>query len=137
MALSRKQTKLLHVAKRQLGLSDDDYRAILDQEAGVASSKGLDNDGCDRVLRRFLALGFKPSAAPPSYGHRAGMATPAQVGYIRSLWKEYTDGAGDDRSLGLWLDRTVGASDIRFVSFGAARKAITGLRKMVERKKAA
>ena len=88
-------------------------------------------------MRRFQALGFKPSANPPTYGDRAGMATPAQVAYIRSLWKEYTDGIGDDRSLGKWLQRTVKVSDLRFVSYGAARKAIAGLRAMVNKKKAA
>ena len=86
---------------------------------------------------RFRSLGFKPTDTPPAYGRRAGMATPAQVSYIRSLWSEYTDGVGDDRSLGKWLQRTVKVSDLRFVSFTAARKAITGLRAMVEKKKAA
>ena len=105
MALTRKQTALIHVAKKRLGLGDDDYRAILRHEAGVETSKGLDADGFTAVMRRFQALGFKPSANPPTYGDRAGMATPAQVAYIRSLWKEYTDGIGDDRSLGKWLQR--------------------------------
>ena len=137
MTLNRKQTTLIHVAKTQLGLSDDDYRAILLHEAGVETSRDLDNKGLDAVMERFRALGFKPSATPPAYGHRAGMATPAQAAYIRSLWKEYTDGVGDDRSLGKWLQRTVKVSDLRFVNFASARKAITGLRAMVEKKKAA
>ena len=137
MALTRKQTALIHVAKTQLGLSDDDYRAVLRDEAGVDTSRDLDNDGFDTVMERFRALGFRPTVAPPAYGHRAGMATPAQVSYIRSLWQEYTEGVGDDRSLGKWLQRTVKVSDLRFVSVAAARKAITGLRAMVEKKKAA
>ena len=137
MALTRKQTALIHVARTQLGLSDDDYRTVLLHEAGVETSRDLDNDGFDAVMARFKALGFRPAAAPPAYGRRAGMATPVQVAYIRSLWQEYTDGAGDDRSLGKWLQRTVKVSDLRFVSFAAARKAITGLRAMVEKKKAA
>ena len=137
MALTKKQTALIHVAKKQLGLGDDDYRAVLLHEAGVESSRDLDNDGFDAVMERFRDLGFKPTATPPAYGRRAGMATPAQVAYIRSLWSEYTDGVGDDRSLGKWLQRTVKVTDLRFVSFAAARKAITGLRAMVEKKKAA
>jgi len=136
MALTRKQTALIKVAVKQLGLSDDDYRAVLRDEAGVESSRDLDNDGFDAVMARFRARGFRPTATPPTYGHRAGMATPAQAAYIRSLWNEYTDGVGDDRSLGKWLQRTVKVSDLRFVSFAAARKAITGLRAMVEKKAA-
>ena len=136
MALTGKQTALIHVAKTQLGLGDDDYRAVLLREAGVETSRDLDNDGFDAVMARFKALGFKPSDTPRSYGRRAGMATPAQVAYIRSLWNEYTDGVGDDRSLGKWLQRTVKVTDLRFVSFAAARKAIAGLRAMVEKKAA-
>lgn len=136
MALTKRQTALIHVAKTQLGLGDDDYRAVLRDEAGVESSRDLDNDGFDAVMARFKALGFRPTATPPAYGRRAGMATPAQVAYIRSLWQEYTDGVGDDRSLGKWLQRTVKVSDLRFVSSTAARKAITGLRAMVEKKAA-
>ncbi|MDE0390987.1 MAG: regulatory protein GemA [Rhodospirillales bacterium] len=136
MALRSKLTALIHGAKAQLGLGDDDYRAILLHEAGVETSRDLDNDGFDAVMERLKALGFKPTVRPPAYGHRAGMATPAQVAYIRSLWKEYTEGVGDDRSLGKWLQRTVKVSDLRFVSFAAARKAITGLRAMVQKKAA-
>ena len=136
MALTRKQTALIKVAVKQLGLGDHDYRAILLHEAGVDTSKGLDNDGFDAVMARLRALGFRPTATPPAYGRRAGMATPAQVAYIRSLWQEYTDGVGDDRSLGKWLQRTVKVSDLRFVSFAVARKAITGLRAMVKKKAA-
>lgn len=136
MALTRKQIALIHVAKTRLGLDDDDYRAVLRGEAGVGSSRDLDNDGFDAVMARFRALGFRPTATPPTYGHRDGMATPAQAAYIRSLWNEYTDGVGDDRSLGKWLQRTVKVSDLRFASFAAARKAITGLRAMVEKKAA-
>ena len=136
MALTRKQNALIHVAKSRLGLNDAGYRAVLSQEAGVTTSRELDADGFTAVIRRFEALGFMPSADPPSYGDRPGMATQAQVAYIRSLWKEYTDGEGDDRSLGKWLHRTVKVSNIRFVTYGKAAKAITGLRAMVGRKAA-
>lgn len=136
MALTQKQTALIHVAKTQLGISDDDYRAVLLREACVQSSRDLDNDGFDAVMQRLRALGSEPSATPPAYGRRAGMATPAQAAYIRSLWNEYTDGVGNDRSLGKWLQRTVKVSDLRFVSFAAARKAIAALRAMVKKKAA-
>ena len=137
MALTTKQTRLIHVARRQLALTDDDYRAVLLREAGVESSKDLDSEGLNAVMRRFQELGFKPSSTPPNYGHRRGMATPAQVGLIRSLWGDYTDGQGTDRSLGKFLYRVAKVSDIKFVDYRAARKAITALRAMVERKKAA
>ena len=79
MALNSKQTTLIHVAKTQLVLSDEDYRTVLLHEAGVETSRDLDNEGFDAVMERFRTLGFEPSATPPAYGHRAAMATPAQV----------------------------------------------------------
>lgn len=136
MSLTRKQSALIHVARKQLALADADYRAILRAEAGVDSSRDLDADGFQSVLRQFKRLGFKQRGAR-SLGWRAGMASPAQVAYIRKLWAEYTDGKGDDRSLGKWLNRTVKVSDIRFVGYRAASKAITGLLAMVEKKAAA
>lgn len=137
MALTRKQTAIIHVAKKQLALTDDDYRAVLLREAGVESSKDLDSEGLNAVMRRFQELGFTPSSTPPNFGHRRGMATPAQVGLIRSLWADYTDGEGTDRSLGKFLYRVARVSDIKFVDYAAARKAITALKAMMARKKAA
>ena len=104
---TRKQIAMLHVAKKRLDMADDDYRAILRQEAGVESSRLLDADGVKAVLRRFGELGFTPSSHRPDLGLRPGMATPKQVALIRSLWRQYTDAEGDDRSLGKWLQRTV------------------------------
>ena len=137
MALTRKQTALLHVAKKHLSLEDADYRAILRQEAGVESSRALDADGFKVVLRRFGELGFVPSSRRADLGWRVGMASPEQVGFIRSLWKQYTKGEGDDRSLGKWLQRTVQVSDIRFVTYANASKAITALLAMVTREREA
>ncbi len=137
MSLTAKQSRLLHVVRRQLGLADDDYRAILWQEAGVESSKDLDAWGLEAVLRRFEALGFEPTAgAPrnaPELGWRLGMASPGQVAFIRSLWRQYTKGEGDDRSLGKWLERTYKVSALRFLTYKDAGRAITALRAMVRR----
>ena len=134
MALSRKQLALIHVAKKQLGLSDGDYRMILLNSAGVETARDLDTGGLDAVMRRFQALGFTPSANPHCYGPRPGMATTAQVGAIRAQWREYTDGEGTDSSLGRWLFRTCGVSHVRFLTSSDASKAITGLRAMLRRK---
>lgn len=134
--ISRKQTALLHVARKQLGMAEDDWRAVLWQEAGARSSRELDTGGFEAVLRRLEALGFERPARPRGFGHRLGMATPEQVGLIRSLWTEYTDGEGDDRSLGKWLAATFKVSDIRFVTKDQAQKAITALLAMKQRQAA-
>ena len=134
MSLTSKQTALLHVARKQLALADADYRSILRQASGVTSSKDLDADGFEAVLRRLADLGFQPTRRAPSFGHRVGMASPRQVAVIRSLWRSYTEGEGTDRTLGKWLDRTFRVSAVRFVTYGQASKVITALQAMNRRK---
>lgn len=134
MPLTRKQTALVHVARKQLGLTDEQYRAILLQLAGVETSKHLDRIGFELVMQYMAALGFKSDFAKTFYGHRPGMATPAQVSLIRALWDEYTEGETTDLALGKWLARTFKVSAVRFVTFDHAPKAIAALKAMKAKK---
>lgn len=58
-----KLLKMLHVAKRELAMSDDAYREILEQETGRRSAKGLPERDLKRVIDRMKALGFKVKRA--------------------------------------------------------------------------
>lgn len=138
MSLSLKQTRLIQAARKQLGLADDDYRAILEQEAGVSSSRDLENWSFDRVVARLEALGFKNTSRRrrQSFGDRPGMATPAQVDMILRLWREWLD-RDDDVSLGHWLEKSFKISAVRFLDQSAAHQAINGLRAMTDRKRKA
>ncbi len=51
--LDRKKLALIHIVKKELGLSDRDYRCLLKRVAGVKSAKYLDEAGF-RTLMRFL-----------------------------------------------------------------------------------
>lgn len=96
--LSREQLALVHVAKRDLGLTDEVYRDILHVETGRESSKDLDRRGLDKLLARFASMGFQqghldgrarggrpkvPPAADPTE-----LPTPGQQGMIRHLWED-------------------------------------------------
>lgn len=48
-----KKLALIHIVKKELGLSDEEYREILRREAGVDSAKDL-TDESFRQLMRFL-----------------------------------------------------------------------------------
>lgn len=52
----------IHIAKKQLGLDDETYRAMLLQHGGVSSSKDLTPLGAAKVLRHLENAGFKPKA---------------------------------------------------------------------------
>lgn len=132
----RKRLALIHIAKSQLALAEDDYRDILRHVAGVASSKELDDIGFDLVMAHFARLGFVSEHRERSFGYRPGMASDRQVEFMRGLWREFTDGEGTDATLGKWLDRTFGVSALRFVTAEQAPRAITALKKMKDRKAA-
>jgi phage gp16-like protein len=59
--IGNKEKALIHVAKSQLGLTDEDYRAVL-ASVGVESSTQLNHAQFDEVMRRFKAGGFAPKA---------------------------------------------------------------------------
>ena len=53
MALDRKKLAVIHIVKRELDLSDQQYREILLRETGVRSAKDLDEKGFRRLMRYF------------------------------------------------------------------------------------
>lgn len=69
--ISRGKLAQVHIARQQLGLSDDDYRAILARSAGVNSAKELTNRNVGAVLHEFRRLGWQPKPAK-----RAGRKAP-------------------------------------------------------------
>jgi hypothetical protein len=131
--MTPKQIALIHVARQQLGLTEEEYRAVLRHAASVESAKDLDTLSYQRVMRCFAKLGFKADDMKRTFGDRPGMASPGQIDMIRGLWRQYS-GADDDAALGKWLERFYGVSSLRFVNAPTAQKAITGLRAMIRRK---
>lgn len=74
----------IHVAKKQLGLDEDDYRQILLEEAGRTSAGDCSEAELERVLRRFEAKGFKPL---PKAGPAASRPAHHPVARkARALW---------------------------------------------------
>ncbi|NJL08487.1 MAG: regulatory protein GemA [Bacteroidales bacterium] len=131
--MTPKQIALIHVAKKRLGLTEDQYRALLLWAGGVESAKDLDAAGFERVMGHLTSWGFKSDWNRRTFGNRPGMASPRQVDLIRDLWRQFS-GADDDAALGKWLERSYKVSSLRFVDAAAAQKAITGLRAMTRRK---
>lgn len=130
MALARRKLSLIHIAKARLGLGDAVYREILMHYGGVSSSRDLDQTGFELVMEAFHRRGFQSDFAKRNFGRRPGMASARQVAYIRHLWANYTDGQGDDKSLGKWLDHTFKVTALRFVRVELAPKVTTALRAM-------
>lgn len=49
--MDHKRLALVHIVKRELGLADEAYRAILQREAGVQSARDLSEEGFRRLMR--------------------------------------------------------------------------------------
>jgi phage gp16-like protein len=76
----------IHVAKKQLGLADDDYRQIMLDETGRSSAADCTEAELERALERFEARGFKPL---PKAGATSPANRPAQhpmARKARALW---------------------------------------------------
>lgn len=131
--LHPRKIALLHVAKRQLSLTDDDYRAILLNHGGANSAALLNPIGFERVIAHLTTLGFRSTWTKRTFGHRRGMASAAQVDLIRKLSAEYF-GADYERALGAWLSHYHGVAALRFVDSETAARIIPGLKAMASRK---
>lgn len=133
--ISKKQIALLHVAKRELQLDDESYRAILSRYGKVESAADLDFRGFNAVMHYFTACGFRSTWTKRTYGYRPTMATPPQVDLIRSLWRKFTGSDDpDDVELNKWLGAFHSVGALRFVDNKKAAKVISALRAMVARK---
>jgi phage gp16-like protein len=75
----------IHIAKKQLNLSDEEYRAILQGQGGASSSKDLDHPGRQRVLDYFKFLGFKPAAAKQTKRPSRPTPAPEKIKLVRRI----------------------------------------------------
>lgn len=65
-----REIQYIHIAKSQLGLDDETYRAMLQGQAGVSSSKDLSEEGRAKVLAHLKSRGASIG------GKRVGGSSP-------------------------------------------------------------
>ncbi len=71
----------VHVAKKQLGLDDETYRAVLRRVTGRDSAADLNEVQLGSVIREFVRLGWTGGA-----DLRAGRTPTGRL--IRALWRD-------------------------------------------------
>lgn len=52
--MDRKKLAVIHIAKKELNLSEEEYRAILRNATGVESAKDLDEEKFRRLMNVFM-----------------------------------------------------------------------------------
>jgi len=84
MLIAKATLAKIHVAKKQLALDDDTYRAMLRSVAGVESAKDLTPEGAAKLLKHMERCGFQPIQAPHRRP-RVASSRAAQLGKIEAL----------------------------------------------------
>jgi phage gp16-like protein len=75
----------IHLAKKSLGMSDEDYRAMLWTQGRVTSSADLDHVGRQRVLDHLKACGFKPAASKVNKRPARPTPAPEKIKLVRRI----------------------------------------------------
>lgn len=125
----------LHIARKDLGLSEDDYRAALIRATGKRSASQLDDGEREAALAEFRRMGW--SGAPP-LAPRAGRADGKYAQVLRALWlSAYNLGAVEapgDAALTAFVERQTKISHTRFLTHAAdAARVIEALKSMLAR----
>lgn len=130
--------KLIHIAKRALGMTDEDYRALLLRVGGVKSSSELTVEGFDAVMAEFKRLGFtstKSKRKPKGAGGTApNHPTPAQWRLIEERAKHVGYAGLEDPRFIAWVKPRGKVEHPRFLDNAGAQRVIAALGNWIERK---
>ena len=122
----------IHIAKKQLGMDDATYRAMLLTHGGVSSSKDLTLIGAAKVLAHLERCGFKPTPSkvgkrPATTSDRAALISKveAQLTDAGRPWA-YVDGMAQKMfkvDKFAWLDADQMMKIIASLAYDAKRRA--------------
>jgi phage gp16-like protein len=133
----RTELTMIHVAKKDLCLADESYRAILLRLTGKESAGDLTAQERDAVLAHFRSLGWAYKAKAPKRAGGRPLADSAVALKARALWLSlYELAAIDDASesaLAAFAKRQVGVDDLRWLKPDEAFKLIEALKKWCAR----
>lgn len=129
---------LIHTAKRELDMAEEDYRALLLRAGGVNSSKDLTLEGFDAVMDEFNRLGFtttkskrKPTGAG---GTGPNSPTAAQWRLLEERARLVGYGGLSDPRFIAWMKPRGKVEHPRFLDINGARRVIAALGNWIERK---
>ncbi len=123
--------QLIHIAKSQIGLSDEDYRAVLESStAKKTSCSEMTLFELNEVLKAMKKLGFKVKKLETREEEIGWDASKAQMDYIKGMWERVARDKSD-RALYKFIKRITGADHPRFMTAKDSQKVIIALRKMM------
>ncbi|MFM4867252.1 gp16 family protein [Aeromonas caviae] len=86
--------RLVQIGRRTLGLDEETYRVLLEQQSGKRSAADLTLQELDKVLLAMKGAGFKPIVKRPANRGKQPRLSPsrgtpvktAEIGVIRAVW---------------------------------------------------
>lgn len=127
----------VHIAKKDLALADDSYRALLGRVTGKSSAADLSDPQLDKVLGEFKRLGWKPkrrkrSGAPQRALAQGGAARKARALWL-SAWNLGIVEQPDEKALAAFVKRQTGRDALQWVTGAEWFKVIEALKAMCVR----
>jgi hypothetical protein len=141
LPITNKKAKLslIHIAKKDVGIGDEDYRSLLSGAAGVESAADLEYEyQFNAVMKAFENLGFKSARrgdaktkTRPQWTDEWG-GTPDQRAKIEVMWKTCARNPTDN-ALRVFIKRITHMDHPRFLNSALARKVIIALEAMMRK----
>lgn len=126
----------VHIARKQLAIEEDSYRALLQRVTGKDSAADLSLGQLEKVLTEFARLGFT-STPRSKAGSKGGLPSEAQAKKIRALWLNlYHLGeleSGAEEALIAYCNRMSGVARIEWMHSEQFDNVIRGLRGWLQR----
>jgi phage gp16-like protein len=127
----RNRIKLVHIAKKDLALSDDDYRDILRDLTGFDSSKNCTTTQLGSVLDHFRQRGWvhKPKSGKPRFAKQADhpAARKARALWL-SLWNLGEAPSKDERALEGFATKQLGCERLQWADQTQCYKLVEALK---------
>jgi D-mannonate dehydratase len=144
------QIKRIHTLTNVLNIDDDTYRAALESRFGVNTCKALALSQAQSFLRELEEVAINLYHQSPELQNvenqperfsnlegRPGMATPAQLRKIESMWQVISfvpDQDARNRALRSFVQRIAKVADMRFLDLKGASQVINALTAMEKAK---
>ncbi|MFT8422057.1 MAG: regulatory protein GemA [Gluconacetobacter sp.] len=119
----------LNIARKELGLDEDSYRAVLVRVGGHYNARDMSIGQIEAVLKAFQQLGWKPK--PATSGRRTPDSAKAYVRKIFALWNDMgamLDSGGSVEALRAYVEKQTGVSAPEFLDAEQAIQVIEGLK---------
>lgn len=124
-----KSFAIINIALTQLGIEDDDYRALLMNTVGKDSLRAMTSGERNKVIEALKARGFKSGR-----GNRTRASSKPYVRLIWALWRSCAEKGvvadGSKSALRSFVNNRTGKTDPEFLTYGEATPVIEALKAM-------